>query len=150
MPQAWEREQMGFAGLEQDVKAIWDFVRNEISNQRTWVLNTIQGLERRMADYTQAAKDAEDALDGLTTKVVDLSTQLQNAIASNDMTAVQAVADQLEQHAQAAKDALNASAPAPADPAQPADPATPADPAAPAPDPVQPAPAGADDSAPSA
>lgn len=125
MPQAWDRQKMGLAGLEEDVKAVYDFVRNELANHRSWVLNTIQGMENKMADYTQAAQDAETALDGLVAKVGDLSTQLKTAVANSDMSAVQAVADQLEQHAQAASAALNppAAATPPADTTTPTAPA---------------------------
>jgi hypothetical protein len=64
-----------------------------------------------MADFRQAAQDAENTLDALTAKVQDLANQLKTAVENNDMAAVQAVADELETHTQAAQAALNPSAP---------------------------------------
>jgi hypothetical protein len=106
MPQSWQREQTGILGLEQDVRALYVFVNGEISHVKTFILDEFSKIRKMMADYTQAAADAAGALDNLSTKVQELATDLKNAVAANDMSAVQAVADNLEQHVQNANAVL--------------------------------------------
>jgi uncharacterized phage infection (PIP) family protein YhgE len=112
MPQAWQREQMGLAGLEQDILKVYEFLTLEVAQLKGWVLKQLSEIRKEMADFRQAAQDAQDALDGLVNKVQDLSAQLKTAVENNDTAGVQAVADELESHAQAAKAALNPVPPA--------------------------------------
>lgn len=141
MPQSWQREQTGIAGLEEDVKALYQFVNGEVAHVKTFILNEFSKIRKDMADYKQAAQDAAGALDAVVSKVQDLATQLKNAVAANDMSAVQAVADDLEAHAQSANAALAAlDTPAPSS----TPPATPETPPVPADQPPAVAPAGSD------
>jgi hypothetical protein len=137
MPQSWQREQTGVAGLEEDIKALYLFVNGEVAHVKTFILNEFSKIRKDMADYKQAAQDAAGALDRVVSKVQDLATQLKNAVAANDMSAVQAVADDLEAHAQSANAALAAlDTPAPS--------STPDPTPAPADQPPATAPAGSD------
>lgn len=145
MPQSWQREQTGIAGLEEDVKALYQFVNGEVAHVKTFILNEFSKIRKDMADYKQAAQDAAGALDAVVSKVQDLATQLKNAVAANDMSAVQAVADDLEAHAQSANAALAAlDTPAPSTTPPVSPPATPETPPVPADQPPAVAPAGSD------
>lgn len=140
MPQAWQREQLGIAGLQEDMRAIYTFVAHEVASTKTFLLNELSKIRGEMATYSQAVDDAIAELG-------DLNSKLQAALAANDQSAVQAAADKLENAVNALKDA-HAAGPvdAPADPTPaPVDqpPATPpAGTDTPVPDPAPETPAG--------
>lgn len=100
MAQAWEREQMGLSGLEQDVKAVYDWVRSQLSNHKEWLMNEITKIRGDMATYEQAANDALAAMRQQGQEIQDLTSQLKDALANNDNSAAQAAADSLEAAAQ--------------------------------------------------
>ena|ERR1044072_1938210 len=116
----WDRERSGIEGLEQDVKAVYQWVENKLAAHSTWVLGELGRVTARMATYEQAANDAIAVMQSL-------SEQLKAALNDDDNAAVQAVADRLEAAAQSFATAVQTDAPSPGPDAGNVDTTVPAD-----------------------